>query len=324
MLAPSCGALLKEAAVSQSRYDLSAVTDEQSDSLLEMTDILSRFAPSDGAHQTAIAPLQLIRSGALVETFQADQKPALYVVVQGRQEVRVREERHRFGSMECLLVTLTLPLIFRAEGVSQSRPLLLIRLDIEPRTISQLIFDADLKHLLKKKSSSGLHVDSLELPLLEAMLRLLRLLDTPQDIAMLAPLAYKEILYRLLRGRLGHQLRDVVMVNSQTHRVGQAVDWLDVNFRQPLRIEELAQRINLCTSSLHHRFKDMTGMSPLQYQKKLRLEEAHRLMLQEGVEASVACYQVGYESPSQFSREYSRFFGASPRSNIAMLRREQF
>ena len=98
MLAPSCGALLKEAAVSQSRYDLSAVTDEQSDSLLEMTDILSRFAPSDGAHQTAIAPLQLIRSGALVETFQADQKPALYVVVQGRQEVRVREERHRFGS----------------------------------------------------------------------------------------------------------------------------------------------------------------------------------------------------------------------------------
>ncbi|MDH1262456.1 AraC family transcriptional regulator [Pseudomonas sp. GD03944] len=286
-----------------------------------MTAILSRFAPSDGAHRTPIAPLQLIRNGAMVETFQAEQKPALYVVIQGQQEVRLRDERYRFGSLECLLVTQAQSLVFRSEEASQSRPLLLIRLDIEPAIISQLIFDADLKHLLKKKPSSGLHVEPLDLPLLEAMLRLLRLLDTPQDIAMLAPLAYKEILYRLLRGQHGHQLRDVVMVNSQNHRVAQAVEWLNQHFRQPLRIEELAQRINLCTSSLHHRFKEMTGMSPLQYQKRLRLEEAHRLMLQERVEASVACYRVGYESPSQFSREYSRFFGASPRNHIVALRR---
>lgn len=307
--------------MSQSRHDLSTNTEEPSEPLLEITDILSRFAPNDGAHQTPIAPLQLIRNGALVETFQAEQKPALYVVIQGQQEVRLRDQRHRFGCMECLLVTQAESLVFRVEDASQSRPLLVIRLDIEPKTISQLIFDADLKHLLKKNPTSGLHVEPLDLPSQEAVLRLLRLLDTPQDIAMLAPLAYKEILYRLLRGRHGHQLRDVVMVKSNTHRVGQAVEWLNANYRQPLRIEELAQRINLCTSSLHHRFKEMTGMSPLQYQKRLRLEEAHRLMLQERVEASVACYRVGYESPSQFSREYSRLFGASPRNHIVALRR---
>ncbi|MGE8500214.1 MAG: AraC family transcriptional regulator N-terminal domain-containing protein [Pseudomonas sp.] len=307
--------------MSQPRYDLSTMTDELSEPRVEMTDILSRFAPNDGAHQTPIEPLQLIRNGAVIETFQAEQKPALYVVIQGQQEVRLRDQRHRFGCMECLLVTQSESLVFRVEDASQSRPLLVIRLDIEPKTISQLIFDADLKHLLKKNPSAGLHVEPLDLPSQEAMLRLLRLLDTPQDIAMLAPLAYKEILYRLLRGRHGHQLRDVVMVKSHTHRVAQAVDWLNANYRQPLRIEELAQRISLCTSSLHHRFKEMTGMSPLQYQKRLRLEEAHRLMLQERVEASVACYRVGYESPSQFSREYSRFFGASPRSHIVALRR---
>lgn len=307
--------------VSQSRYDLCMDDAALSASLLELADILTRFAPSDGAHQTPIAPLRLIRSGASVETFLIERTPALYVAVQGQQEVRLRDERYRFGCMQWLLVSQAQPLVFRAEDVSQSRPLLLIRLDIEADAVSQLIFDADPKQLLQKPLSSGLHVEPLDQPLLEAMLRLLRLLDTPRDIAMLAPLAYKEILYRLLHGRHGHQLRDRAMANFQTHRVGQAVEWLHANYRQPLRIEDLARRINLCTSSLHHRFKAMTGMSPLQYQKRLRLEEARRLMLQERVEVSVASYRVGYESPSQFSREYSRFFGASPRNHMVALRR---
>lgn len=306
--------------MSQSRYDLFPFNDELSEHASEMTALMARFAPHDGTHPTAIAPLQLVRNGAAAETFHAIQKPALYVVVQGRQEVRLREERHVCDSLECLLVTMTLPLTVRIDEVSQRRPFLLIRLDIEPGQISQLILDVELEPALKARPSSGLHVAPLELPVLEALLRLLRLLETPQDIAMLAPLAYKEILYRLLCGRHGHRLRDVALLNNQTHRVVQAVEWLNLNYTQVLRIEELAQRINLCTSSLHHRFKDMTGMSPLQYQKKLRLEEAHRLMVHGGVDAATACYRVGYESPSQFSREYSRFFGASPRHNMAKLR----
>lgn len=286
-----------------------------------MTETVTRLTPSDGFHQTAIAQLSLIRNYVPAAKLQANQVPALYIVIHGYQEIQMCEERRYLGPMQCMLVNLRPPRAFRVESAPQRYPTLVIRLDIDPRIISQLIFGGDFKTLPQNRSCSELYVDSLELPLLEAMLRLLRLLDTPQDIDMLAPLAYKEILYRLLRGRLSNQLRDMVMASSQIHRVGRAVDWLNINFREPLRIEALAQRINVCTSSLHHRFKAMTGMSPLQYQKKLRLEEAHRLMLQEGMEASVACYQVGYESPSQFSREYSRFFGASPRSNIAMLRR---
>lgn len=306
--------------MSQSRYDLSTFADELSEHAMEITAIMERFAPHDGTHHTAIAPLQLVRNGAAAETFHAIQKPALYVVVQGRQEVRLRDERHVCDSLECLLVTLTLPLTVRIDEVSQRRPFLLIRLDLDPGQISQLIVDGDLKPAPRKKPSSGLHVAPLEFSLLEAVLRMLRLLETPRDIAMLAPLAYKEILYRLLCGRHGPRLRDVARLNNQTHRVVQAVEWLNLNYMQVLRIEELAQRINVCTSSLHHRFKEMTGMSPLQYQKKLRLEEAHRLMLQGGIDAATACYRVGYESPSQFSREYSRFFGASPRNNLAKLR----
>lgn len=295
-------------------------SDEPSEQQMEMTDIVERFAPGDGVHHTAIASLQLVRSGAPADTFHAIQRPALYVIVQGRQEVRLRGERHACDALECQLVAMTRPLTLRIDGASRSRPFLGIRLAIEPRELSQLIFGVDAQRPLEQMPACGLHVEPLDLPLLEAMLRMLRLLDTPRDIAALAPLAYKEILYRLLRGKQGQQLREIALLNNQAHRVVQAVEWLNVNYMQALRIDELAQRINLCTSSLHHRFKEVTGVSPLQYQKKLRLQEARRLMLQEGIEASAACYRVGYESPSQFSREYSRFFGASPRHDIALLR----
>jgi AraC-like DNA-binding protein len=157
-------------------------------------------------------------------------------------------------------------------------------------------------------------------PLLDAVLRLVRLLDTPEDIGMLAPLVRREILYRLLRGQQGHRLYEIAMSNSQTHRVSHAIAWLNNHFQQPLRIDELAREVNLSVSTLHHRFKAVTSMSPLQYQKQLRLQEARRLMLNHGLEASAAGYRVGYESPSQFSREYSRLFGAPPRRDLTRLR----
>ncbi|MCY1537807.1 HTH-type transcriptional activator RhaS [compost metagenome] len=152
------------------------------------------------------------------------------------------------------------------------------------------------------------------------MLRLVRLLETPQDIAMLAPLALREIFYRLLRGQQGQRLHEIAIADSQAHRVTRAIEWLNANYVEPLRIDELAQRVNLSSSTLHHRFKAITAMSPLQYQKQLRLLEARRLMIAERLEVSAAGYKVGYESPSQFSREYSRLFGASPLKDLAKLR----
>ncbi|MBD1597809.1 AraC family transcriptional regulator, partial [Pseudomonas typographi] len=166
----------------------------------------------------------------------------------------------------------------------------------------------------------GLYVERMESALLDALVRLVALVETPRDIPMLAPLIRREILYRLLRGQQGHRLYEIALCSSQTHRVSQAIDWLNSHFQQPLRIEDLARRVNLSVSTLHHRFKAVTSMSPLQYQKQLRLQEARRLMLNEGLEAAAASYRVGYESPSQFSREYSRLYGAPPSRDLARLR----
>lgn len=166
----------------------------------------------------------------------------------------------------------------------------------------------------------GLYVEQMDNGLLDAVLRLVRLLDTPKDIAMLAPLVRREILYRLLRGQQGHRLYELAVGHSQTHRVSRAIAWINQHFQQGLRIEDLAREVNLSVSTLHHRFKAVTSMSPLQYQKQLRLQEARRLMLNESLDASEAGYRVGYESPSQFSREYSRHFGAPPVRDLTRLR----
>ena len=165
-----------------------------------------------------------------------------------------------------------------------------------------------------------MYVDRIDAPLLEATVRLVRLLGSPKDIPVLAPLVLREIFYRLLRGPQGRHLQAVALQGSQSHRVNDAIEWLNRNYVEPLRIDELARRVNLSSSSLHHRFKALTAMSPLQYQKQLRLQEARRLLLAEGLDVSVVGYRVGYESPSQFSREYSRLFGASPVKDRARLR----
>ena len=186
--------------------------------------------------------------------------------------------------------------------------------------VTALIADAGPMGVPTRPTGRGLYVEQIDSSMLDAVLRLARLLDAPKDIAMLAPLIRREILYRLLRSPQGHRLYEIAIANSQSHRISQAIKWLNGNFEQPLRIDDLAKEVNLSVSTLHHRFKAMTAMSPLQYQKQLRLQEARRLMLAEGLEASAAGYRVGYESPSQFSREYSRLFGAPPLRDLARLR----
>jgi transcriptional regulator GlxA family with amidase domain len=156
--------------------------------------------------------------------------------------------------------------------------------------------------------------------LLDAVLRMVKLLDTPEDIEVLAPVVQREIYYRMLRGELGYRLADLAQGESGNHRVVRAIEWLKQHYTAPLRIEELADSVHMSPSALHHRFKAVTAMSPLQYQKHLRLHEARRLMFSEGIECSTAGHRVGYESASQFSREYRRLFGAPPRSEIARLR----
>lgn len=203
---------------------------------------------------------------------------------------------------------------------SSEQPYFCIRLDIDPAEIAQLIADVSPVGVPSQHPHRGLYLDKIDSSLLDAMLRLVRLLDVPSDIPALAPLALREIFYRLLKGQQGQRLHEIAITDSQTHRVTRAIEWLNNNYAQPLHIDELASYVNLSNSTLHHRFKAVTAMSPLQYQKQLRLQHARRLMISEGLDVSTAGFKVGYESLSQFSREYSRMFGAPPSRDIAKLR----
>ena len=247
-------------------------------------------------------------------------KPALCVLAQGRKEVRLHGESYFYDPLNYLVVSVTLPLAGQVVEASPEQPYLCARIDIDPAQITQLIADSSPIGVPAPPPGRGLFLDRVDSSLLDALLRLVRLLDTSQDIPMLAPMALREIFYRLLRGQQGQRLYELAVVDSQAHRVTRAIEWINQHYIEPLRIEELAQRVNLGVSTLHHRFKAITAMSPLQYQKQLRLQEARRLLLAESLDVSAAAFQVGYESPSQFSREYSRLFGASPLKDLAKLR----
>ena len=287
---------------------------------VELADLIYRHARTDGTFTTGVEALFVSRYSQPSDFAPSLPKPALCIMAQGRKEVRLGDEYFAYDPLNYLVVSVSMPISGRVLEISPERPVLALRLDIDPVEITTLISDAGPMGVPSRPAGRGLYVEPIDQPMLDALLRLTRLLDTPKDIAMLAPLIRREILYRLLRSPQGYRLYEIASENSQTHRVSRAISWLNGNFQQPLRIDSLAREANLSVSTLHHRFKAMTAMSPLQYQKQLRLNEARRLMLSEGLDASAAGYRVGYESPSQFSREYSRQFGAPPVRDLARLR----
>jgi transcriptional regulator GlxA family with amidase domain len=193
-------------------------------------------------------------------------------------------------------------------------------LKLDLRMMAELVAQAHLPPPKDRSVTRGMALGTLTPPLLESFKRLTDLLDEPEAIEALAPLVRREIHYRLLTSDQAGRLRQIASVGSQSHLVSRAIDWLKVNYASPLRIEELAERVHMSASSLHHHFRQLTAMSPLQYQKWLRLNEARRLMLNGGLDAANAAFEVGYESPSQFSREYARLFGAPPKRDVVSLR----
>lgn len=299
---------------------ISPPADDTSLQRAELARLVEGFVSGDGMHPTAIDPLHLIRCEKPGETIYGVHKPAMCIIVQGGKEVRLAEELYCYDPLHYLVVSVTLPVAGCVIRASRDEPYICIRLDIDPSLIASLVGEAEPPVTCAEPVGRGLYLDRIDAPLLDATLRLVRLLGEPKDIPVLAPLALREIFYRVLRGPQGRHLQDVALQGSQSHRVNRAIEWLNQNYVEPLRIDDLARRVNLSASSLHHRFKALTAMSPLQYQKQLRLQEARRLLMTEGLEVSAAGYRVGYESPSQFSREYSRQFGASPVKDMARLR----
>ncbi len=269
---------------------------------------------------TAIPGLSLYRRDESTQPTSGMYEPSICLIAQGAKRVLLGDDTYVYDAHHFLITSVDLPTVWQVIKASREKPCLGLMLKLDQREISQLMADSNLPPPRAQQSSRGMAIGEVTLPLLTTFQRLIDLLPEPKDIPILAPIIQREISYRLLVGDQGACLRQMASAGSQSHQIARAIYWLKSNFTRPLRIDDLATQVNMSASTFHHHFRALTAMSPLQYQKWLRLNEARRLMLTERLDATTAAFQVGYESPSQFSREYSRLFGAPPFRDITSLR----
>ena len=269
---------------------------------------------------TAISALSLSRRDAPTQPTSYMYEPSVCVIAQGAKRMLLGDDTYVLDGHHFLITSVDLPTVVQVITASREKPYLGLILKLDRREMSQLMVDSHLPPPRTQQSSRGMAIGEVTLPLLTACQRLIDLLVEPQDIPILAPILQREIMYRLLVVDQGARLRQIASAGSRSHQIAQAIDWLKSHYTLPVRIDDLAAQVHMSTSTFHHHFRALTAMSPLQYQKWLRLNEARRLMLTERLDAATAAFQVGYESPSQFSREYSRSFGAPPLRDITSLR----
>ena len=281
---------------------------------------VARLTEKGELHTTAVAGLSLFRREESTEPITGMYEPSVCLVAQGAKRVQLGDNAFVYDAHHYLITSVHLPTVVQILEASREKPYLGLRLKLDLREISQLMVDSNLPQPRAQQSSRGMATGEVTLPLINAFLRLIDLLSDEKDIPILAPIIQREIIYRLLVGDQGERLRQIASAGSQSHQISRAIDWLKNNFMQPLSIDELAAHVSMSSSTFHHHFRSMTALSPLQYQKQLRLQEARRLMLAERLDAANAAFQVGYESPSQFNREYNRLFGAPPLRDITKLR----
>jgi AraC-like DNA-binding protein len=281
---------------------------------------IARWTDKGGLLGTAISAWSLARRDAPTEPTSYMYEPSLCVIAQGAKRVLLGDDTSVLDVHHFLITSVDLPTVVQIIRASRETPYLGLTLKLDRREMAQLLADSHLPPPHAQPSSRGMAIGEVTSPLLVACHRLIDLLAAPQDIPILAPIIQREILYRLLVGDQGARLRQITSAGSQSHRIAQAIEWLKRHYTLPLHIDDLAAHVHMSPSAIHHHFWALTAMSPLQYQKWLRLNEARRLMLTERLEAATAAFQVGYESPSQFSQEYRRVFGAPPLRDITSLR----
>ncbi|MEK1929709.1 MAG: AraC family transcriptional regulator [Pararhizobium sp.] len=283
--------------------------------------LMDKHTHQDGVHPTAIPRVFLIRVSRPTTPLHVLHAPAVCIVAQGEKQVMLADRIYRYDRSRYLTVSVDLPLVGQIVTATAEKPYLCFRIDLDPVLLSEILIAAgQTQNEETHPASSGLILNDATPDLIETAVRLMRLLDSPRDIAMLSPLIERELLYRLLVSPQGGQLRQIAHGESRLQQVNVAIGWIRRNFDKPLRIEDMAEQARMSASSFHQHFKDVTAMSPLQYQKQLRLQEARRLILGQALDAATAANTVGYESPSQFSREYARLFGAPPLRDIARLK----
>ncbi|WHS33433.1 AraC family transcriptional regulator [Brucella sp. NM4] len=287
------------------------------DAYRELASLAKRFIETDGECRTAIDGLSLSRRSTPSVPCHGSYRPCLAMVLQGSKSLRLGSATINYATGEYLVTSLDLPVTWRVVEASAEAPHLCLSLAIDSEKLVDLLGRSDIRRSISQSENQwGISVNAAPAGLVDAVIRLLRLLDSPEDIPVMAPLIEQEILYRLLTGHSGDRLINIATVDSQANRIARAIGWLRQHFALPLRIEQLAEYVNMSPSSFHHHFKSITAMTPIQYQKQLRLSEARRLMLVERLDAGTAGHRVGYQSPSQFSREYSRLYGNPPVRDI--------
>lgn len=289
-------------------------------SRIALRDSLLRLMPKTGNYPTTVEGFVLHRfhSGETPKPRFYD--PVIIVVVQGKKNVRIGSEDIAYGENSCFIAGVSMPVSSCVLEASENKPYLSMSLNLDKSLIASLAAKISTTKEGDESTISGAVVQSVGSELLDAFLRLLELAQSPDPAMILSNLVIQEIYYRLLTSSFGAQLRKLNTLGSQSNQIVQAVSWLQENYKEALRVEELAGRLHMATSTFHKHFKEITTLSPLQYQKQLRLTEAQRLMLVGSSDVTQAAFAVGYESPTQFNREYKRLFGESPRRNVMQMK----
>lgn len=297
---------------------------EPSARVVEMRKELARkiaaHAPKSGANATAIPGLTLFRRAEPSPCYPATYDPSFTVFVQGRKRITLGGTTYLCDESTFLLSSVDVPVVSQIVAASAEVPLLSLHLKLDMAAVREILSQEEFHTSTGSSQARGIAIGKTTLDLLKPCSRLLDLLDSPEDIPFLSGLIQREIVFRLLRGPVGGRLRAIATLGDQSQRTAKAIAWLKANYAKPLRLEELAAVARMGMSTLHHHFRALTAMSPLQYQKQLRLQTARERMLIEGLDAASAAFEVGYESASQFNREYKRFFGQPPMRDIKARR----
>ena len=291
--------------------------------LRRLAGLIARYAPHDGVFPLRLPGVYALRRARMTsQPVHATLGPSLCIVAQGAKIVMLGSEVYEYDPARMLVFAVDLPVSGQVTRASQRDPFLGFKLDLDPGRVAELAARVYPNGVSKPPDSRGLYVGQATDAIIDAVTRLLDLMARAEDACLLGPLVIDEILIRLLRTPIGTRVAQIGAPKSGVQRIAEAVSWIRTHFAQPVTVEEMAASVRMSASTFHERFKAVTSMSPLQYQKVLRLHEARRLMLFQRIEASDACQRVGYLSASQFTREYGRFFGGPPTKDIARLREE--
>ncbi|MEG6509668.1 AraC family transcriptional regulator [Methyloligella sp. 2.7D] len=286
----------------------------------EFAALIDRYAKRDGVNPTPIPRLALVRSEMATMPLHGVFEAALCIIAQGSKRALLGDQVLTYDENKFLVISVDVPAIGQIIEASPEKPYLCVVLHLDRETLASLLLDEANGTARPQAPAPALAVSTVTPEFTDAVVRLLKLLAAPEDIPVLAPLAEREILFRLLQGEQGARVREIALADSRLQRINRAIQWIREHYAEPFRIDDLAAMSGMSASALHSHFKAVTTMSPLQYQKELRLREARRLMLIGERDAATASFDVGYSSPSQFSREYRRLFGLPPQRDIERLR----